>query len=759
MIKLENVSKFYKTETGVAVGIQKINLEFKLGEFVALTGESGSGKSTLLNVISGLDGYEDGEMYVNKEETSHYTVADWESFRSENVGFVFQNYNIIDSYTVLQNVMLALELQGYEKSQIKSRAMELIELVGLKNHKNHKASKLSGGEKQRCVIARALAKDCPIIMADEPTGNLDSKSGEQVLKLLHKISKDKLVIVVTHNYDEIEPYATRKIKMHDGEVVEDKNLKNFDEVVAPLKENSTKMNAFKILKFAVRNLFATPKKLIFSIIVQTIIMFLIVMVYTSQLQSIRDVRGFGSYGQTYFRNQNEFRLVLQKHNGQNFTLSEMNHLNSYNEVELLAPYVGSFYDFANISIIYNVSSQNGASFNRSYARPLSANAFNSNTILSGEMPQNKTDILVSDTLGYSVNEILTLTFSSSYNGSLIEQNFKITGLIKSEFRLPLIAFHEDHFKDMNIAWLGVANSTNMLLEVKSSEENNNYTNFDYSQYLIPTNALNANEISLDVNYYDKNRLQNISSSEISLSFWNAFTKQNLTFNNINFVELSSFLELTEENIPTQVKNSFGVEFSSNLIGIRNPYIFVSEELYGSLINEFVQPNTISLIVKDYISGSNLLNKLDKNLYQVFYNDAIEDIASKIQNIFLTLIMVVVLLIVGSFGYAIISWALKNIMNSRKKDFAIFRSIGANEKTLKRVVILEQLIITLVCFIITIIIMLVASHVSYSIMLQLRHIFFGDYALLFAVLMLLSMQLSTKFNKQIFKQTVIGTLGS
>ena len=234
MIKLKNVSKFYYSKGVIASGFNKINLEFNIGEFVAITGESGSGKSTLLNVISGLDTYEEGEMYIDGKETSHYTEKDFEDYRRKYIGNIFQNFNLVNSYTVYQNIELVLLLNGEKKKNIKPKVLELIKNVGLYKFRNTKVSKLSGGQKQRVGIARALAKDTPIIIADEPTGNLDKESAEEIIKLLSQISKDKLVIIVTHNYEQVEKYVTRKIKMHDGKVLEDKKIKDAN----PVPENS-----------------------------------------------------------------------------------------------------------------------------------------------------------------------------------------------------------------------------------------------------------------------------------------------------------------------------------------------------------------------------------------------------------------------------------------------------------------------------------------------------------------------------------------
>ena len=227
LLELKDIGKIYSSDGVTAVGIRGVNLYFDLGEFVAVTGKSGSGKTTLLNVISGMDSFEEGEMYIGGEPTSHYTQGDFELYRNEYISFVFQDYNVIDSFTVLQNVELALGGMKNKKERRK-KALELIDRVGLTAYKNSRASKLSGGQKQRTVIARALAKDSPIILCDEPTGNLDAKTGEEIVALLKEISESKLVIVVTHALAELEGVATREIRMYDGTVERDTRIKSFD---------------------------------------------------------------------------------------------------------------------------------------------------------------------------------------------------------------------------------------------------------------------------------------------------------------------------------------------------------------------------------------------------------------------------------------------------------------------------------------------------------------------------------------------------
>jgi len=229
MLELKNVSKFYYNKGVIATGFSKVNLKLDIGEFIAITGESGSGKSTLLNVISGLDTYEEGEMYINGNETSHYSEKDFEDYRRRYIANIFQSFNLINSYTVYQNVELVLLLNGYKKHKVKKKILDIIDKVGLTKFKNTKVSKLSGGQKQRVAIARAMVKDTTIIVADEPTGNLDSESAKEIIELLKKVAKDKLVVVVTHNIEQIEDVATRIIKMHDGRIVQNIEKKKIKE--------------------------------------------------------------------------------------------------------------------------------------------------------------------------------------------------------------------------------------------------------------------------------------------------------------------------------------------------------------------------------------------------------------------------------------------------------------------------------------------------------------------------------------------------
>ena len=268
MIRLENVNKFYANNNVTSLGLVNVNLEFKRGEVVVITGESGSGKSTLLNVVTKVDKFDEGEIYYFGEETSYFGIEEMDQFRKDKVGFIFQNYNILESYTVLDNVMLPLLVNGKEKKEAKEEAIELLTKVGLDGRLKNKGSKLSGGEKQRCVIARALAMSSDILACDEPTGNLDKQTGDEIVKLIKEVSDNKLVLIVTHNYEQFKDIATRKIRIHDGQVVEDTIIKEpKEEIEEKLELNTVDAKKSVDYKIALKNLRNTPMKTLLSSVI------------------------------------------------------------------------------------------------------------------------------------------------------------------------------------------------------------------------------------------------------------------------------------------------------------------------------------------------------------------------------------------------------------------------------------------------------------------------------------------------------------
>ena len=229
MLELKNVTKIYKTVGLTQKALDKVSIKFRDNEFVSILGQSGSGKTTMLNIIGGLDRYTSGDLIINGISTKKYKDKNWDTYRNHKVGFVFQSYNLISHQTALSNVELALTLSGVGKKERRKRAVDALKKVGLKDHIHKKPSEMSGGQMQRVAIARALVNNPDILLADEPTGALDSKTSVQIMDLLKEIAKDRLVIMVTHNPELADEYSTRIVKLKDGVITDDSNPYNDNE--------------------------------------------------------------------------------------------------------------------------------------------------------------------------------------------------------------------------------------------------------------------------------------------------------------------------------------------------------------------------------------------------------------------------------------------------------------------------------------------------------------------------------------------------
>lgn len=256
MLQLKNIYKAYIVGNQSVYALRDVNVSFKKNEFVSILGPSGSGKTTMLNIIGGLDRYTKGDLLVEGKSTKDFTDNDWDAYRNSTIGFVFQNYNLISHLSVLDNVEMALRLSGISANERKERAIKVLTEVGLEDHIYKRPNQLSGGQMQRVAIARALVNNPKILLADEPTGALDSKTSTQIMDLIREISKDRLVIMVTHNSKIANEYSDRIINLLDGEIIEDSNPVELEEVKAPQKlyNKKTSMSYLTALKSSFKNL-------------------------------------------------------------------------------------------------------------------------------------------------------------------------------------------------------------------------------------------------------------------------------------------------------------------------------------------------------------------------------------------------------------------------------------------------------------------------------------------------------------------------
>ena len=426
LLELRNIGKIYVSEGNVAVGIRGVNLSFDRGEFVAVTGKSGSGKSTLLNVISGMDTYEEGEMLVCGEPTSHYMQSDWEEYRKKYISFIFQEYNIIESFTVLENVELAL-MNISDRRERRARALELLRRVGLEKYIHHKGSKLSGGQKQRTVIARALAKDSPIILADEPTGNLDSQTSEEIISLLREVSHDKLVVVVTHNFEQVEHCATRHIRIFDGAVESDQVITKPEtppeSTAASKKEKPQKASARRLeqlrngLTLGRVRFRAMPKLSVFLCTLMTLTAMVLALV-TSVSSGAENL-----FSKNYMFTHEEGRTVIARSDGGIMTAEEL---------EKLAQTVGAKksvrYDYMLDQTVSLFLSDHYISFSFGYADGVTPDG--------GRLPEAADEVLLEMPIymkrSYGAGdafEPFVLSSDTSYSsGALTSANYTVTGV-------------------------------------------------------------------------------------------------------------------------------------------------------------------------------------------------------------------------------------------------------------------------------------------------------------------------------------------
>ncbi|MGN0629544.1 MAG: ABC transporter ATP-binding protein [Oscillospiraceae bacterium] len=336
LLTLQNLSKYYASAQQVTVGLNSINLSFCRGEFVAVTGESGSGKSTLAHVLGGILPYEGGELLFEGRPTSHYDSADWERYRRDCVSFISQSYGILPGATVMDNAVSALRLTGLSGAEAKGAAEDILREVELWELRGRRAAKLSSGQKQRLSIARALAKPAPILIADEPTGNLDAENSAKVISLLAKAAEERLVILITHEFSEAEDSVTRHICLHDGRVTMDSRLREPAPAPGPKAAQRGRRKGLG-LYVAGLQLRSRPVWSVLMLLFFTLTVFAVFAFAGTFISSLDDTPT-RLYDDSAFQNGNNRRIVVCKPDGSDMTGEDEEILLGVKYVEALERY-------------------------------------------------------------------------------------------------------------------------------------------------------------------------------------------------------------------------------------------------------------------------------------------------------------------------------------------------------------------------------------------------------------------------------------
>lgn len=468
-IKLQNISKYYYSETAVTQALQGINLEFRMGEFVAITGESGSGKSTLLRIISGMDTFDDGELYVDGQPTFQYDEDDWEEYRRTKIGFVFQDYSLIGHYTAKENIVSALLIMGVPEKEAGDKAIHYLERVGLSAQRDQRASKLSSGQKQRLSIARALAKDTDIIVADEPTGNLDSETGAQIVKLLRDLSQDHLVIMVTHNYEQVEKYVTRKVRLHDGSLILDVSENTDTDQKSEMSENvdnnektsdgkKSESNEERLRDRTIGRIFVrmnavrqSEKIALFMgfFLAAAIVSFL----FIGQLLMNADDIYTKKYSATSFARKDDKRISIRRKDQKFMTkkdidrLTKMKHVVSVDQYDIVNDVNYYFEEGKDYRQEYgynrmSTSNEGGLydSQNVEYVKKdqymRSSSCLKKSDLVKGSLPKKIDEVVLYDRGKYKVGDTITFFYTSdvlwSSTENYIQRKMKVSGLLKNK---------------------------------------------------------------------------------------------------------------------------------------------------------------------------------------------------------------------------------------------------------------------------------------------------------------------------------------
>lgn len=778
MIELRRVSKFYSNRDTVSTGFSKLDLTLDMGEFVAITGESGSGKSTLLNVISGLDTYEEGEMFVGGEDTSGFRPVDYERYRKQYIGNIFQDFNLVNSYTVYQNVELSMLLCGIDKETCKKKIPELLELVGMTEYTKTRASRLSGGQKQRVAIARALAKDAPIIVADEPTGNLDSKSAAIVMEALHKISREKLVVIVTHNYDQVEPYVSRKITMHDGRIIEDtrirepeleqpagkqertgKHSENFE--IKGGKQPSGNMTRGTRMMLGVRNTFNLPAKFILLLLVYMFAAAAVLGGYSSTRSSLHetDLLGYNPY----FSYTAPDRIVVAREDRTSITQEDINKLKSTTGVKKVIQ--------NDIGLDNSIGLETDQADIRGAVYNLSESGLTEKKLFAGTMPEGDNDVVCQFDTAYAYSskelkadpskilgkEFYCYRFNSDDPTRPVPQKLRVTGIL-------FVDSSKSKNSQINME---TGNSRIYVSDNLASQLNMNKIamasdiTLDYNGMKVKTSAGQGIPVIIS----DKVPAGKAYISQDQLSYFvkepgsDIPTESSVTGKPLNLTAKNMFFQkdvsLTVGKIYTEKTIESVLGYKKDDYPSYSQSVFVNSADYNNL---FSNGNyQVSVMVKNELDAGNVAHLLRKDGYKVIpLKDARSDYTGGFSFVIKLMTMggfIIEMVVMFFILYAVV----RLIMKSRNSYYSTLRILGATRGDTAMILRIELVLMMIIASAVDMLgLMLVKHGVIHSSTISglIAFLTVKDYLLLFAGLLVMSLLIAARYSAKLFRKSAM-----
>lgn len=754
ILRLQNISKYYYSDTSVTQALRKINLEFSMSEFVAITGESGGGKSTLLNMISGMDTFDEGEMYYRGQPTFQYDDQDWEEYRRNQIGFVFQDYSLINHYTALDNVLAALVIQGKDPAECRDEAMDYLEQVGLTGQAAQRASQLSSGQKQRLSIARALAKNTDIIVADEPTGNLDSETGQQIMEILERLSHQKLVIMVTHNYDQAAPYVTRRIRLHDGEVVTDVPVNKRDENVdsdyqnPPKSENKTGNNGKAKKKkqnmarfFALKNIKMQKGRAGFFFaffLITAVVSFL----FIGELLVYADDRITKEYDTSAYLQKNDKRLSVRHPDNSVLTEKDRAAIASVKYVDQvdLCDYANDVnyyiekdkdYEVAYGSkerLISNVQDDSDEENDQGVRLLDKSHFMKSSTAITGEdlsagrLPKERNEIVLYTSDSRKLNSEITCYFSSDNlwkEGTSCYQKLKIVGILKDNTKQ--VYFHPElcemltYGLDRFVVW------TQFCWDSLYNQYNGTFK----PAYVVVGDGLKKNQVRVSENYKIPSTGYGLIPNDLKKAFVGQGcihieqTKSGIDAELKDAIEQNMSAAGYEEDSSEDSEDGdnedgikFDIEYVEDFSKQGADFIEVSPAIYRKLRDYYnIGTTQASVYIANYSKTDKVISALKEKGYDAVSTLRVSSTRYMQDKVYKRLevigISCMILIILAILQILIV----RSILKIKKKDYSVLRFMGMRRKQLCRITYQEMGVHGIAAVIVTLIVMLILRQVG------------------------------------------------